>query len=328
MKRVLVTGGCGFIGSHVIDELLLDPEVSEIINVDKLGIGSKISNVARDEKILNYYVDICSSELGQIISQHRPTHIIHLAAESHVDRSISDPLSFVHSNVFGTNVLLECARTIVPDARIVHVSTDEVYGHLESDGFPFVETTPIAPRSPYSATKAGSDLLALAYRNTYNLNVVVTRCCNNYGPRQHEEKLIPTIIRSLVEGKCVPVYGKGDNIREWIYVKDHAKALVEICFSNHKQEVYNIYGVSRRENKELVELIIEKLTSIDTSYIRESGKYIEYVKDRPGHDFCYKMSTLFNDIKSLTAQKDFLSGIQETILYYKYKYEKEDKTTF
>ncbi|MGA1049583.1 MAG: GDP-mannose 4,6-dehydratase [Minisyncoccia bacterium] len=175
MSKVLVTGGCGFIGSHVIDELLTDNNVKEIINIDKLGVGSDINNVAVDPRITNYYIDICNDEIYNIFEKHKPEYIIHLAAESHVDRSIANPLSFVNSNVMGTGNILEGMRRYVPKARMVHVSTDEVYGHLNHDDYPFLEDTPMNPRSPYSASKAGSDMLAFSYKSTYGLDITVTK---------------------------------------------------------------------------------------------------------------------------------------------------------
>lgn len=326
----LVTGGCGFIGSHVIDELLKNNYFKKIINIDKLGVGSDINNVKSDPRIQNYYQDICHEKTKEIFETHKPGYVIHLAAESHVDRSITDPLSFVNSNVIGTGRLLECIRTEVPDARVIHVSTDEVYGHLHEDDDPFLEDTLLDPRSPYSASKAGSDLLALSYRNTYNMNVTVTRCCNNYGPRQHIEKLIPTVLSKLCSGKKIPVYGNGLNVREWIYVTDHAKALIEALFIRDPKPVYNIHGTVRYYNTELIKLIIDKLEEIDKRYYRSNNieDYIEFVADRPGHDLCYKIATKFNDIESLTSQQSFSSGIAETIHYYKLKYEEENKTAF
>lgn len=322
----LVTGGCGFIGSHVIDELLKDSSIEKIINIDKLGVGSDINNVAADDRVVNYYIDICNEEIYNIFKKHKPGYIIHLAAESHVDRSISDPLSFVHSNVVGTSNLLECFRSIVPTARMIHVSTDEVYGHLSPEDEPFTEETPLDPRSPYSASKAGSDVLALSYKNTYNLNITVTRCCNNYGPRQHCEKLIPTIFRTLHTGKSVPVYGDGSNIREWIYVVDHAKALLEILYKKDAKPIYNIYGAKRYQNIDLIRKIIKQLISINEHYDRGSllSNYVEFVSDRPGHDLCYKMSSIYNDVKSLENQNNFNDGIIETLLYYRSKYAKKN----
>lgn len=321
-----VTGGCGFIGSHVIDKLLEDTSIEKIINIDKLGVGSDINNVASDPRVVNYYIDICDEELHNIFKEHLPRYIIHLAAESHVDRSITDPLSFVNSNVVGTGNVLECMRKYVPCARMIHVSTDEVYGHLDFDDEPFFETTPLDPRSPYSASKAGSDVLALSYRNTYNLDITVTRCCNNYGPRQHDEKLIPTVLRTLLSGKKVPVYGNGKNMREWIYVVDHAKALIEILDITNSKPIYNIYGKRREENLKLITSIIVELNNNDKKYNRgyEIEDYVEFVTDRPGHDLCYKMSSIYNDIDALNQQEKFNIGLAKTILYYKSKYEKKD----
>ena len=325
-KIYLVTGGCGFIGSHVIDELLKDNSIQKIINIDKLGVGSDINNVAADDRVVNYYIDICDDNLHNIFKEHLPGYIIHLAAESHVDRSIADPLSFVSSNVVGTGNVLECMRKYVPDARMVHVSTDEVYGHLHPEDEPFTENTPLDPRSPYSASKAGSDVLALSYRNTYKSDITVTRCCNNYGPRQHSEKLIPTVLRTLHEGKKVPVYGNGENIREWIYVTDHAKALLEILHKENCNPVYNIYGKHRVQNIKLINDIIVELINIDKKYSRgyEIEDYVEFVADRPGHDLCYKMSSIYDDLNTLKHQKKFNSGLIETLLYYKEKHEKKD----
>lgn len=324
----LVTGGCGFIGSHVIDELLLDPTVEKIINIDRLSVGSDINNTAVDPRVINHYIDICDEELFNIFKKYLPGKIIHLAAESHVDRSISDPLSFVRSNVIGTGNILECIRNVVPNARMVHVSTDEVYGHLDFDGEPFSEDTPLDPRSPYSASKAGSDVLALSYRTTYNMDITVTRCCNNYGPRQHDEKLIPTVLRTLINGKKIPVYGNGENVREWIYVTDHAKALIEILHKTDPKPVYNIYGRQRERNIRLINEIIVELISIDNRYSKgyEIEDYVEYVTDRPGHDLCYKMQSKYDEIDSLKTQEKFNAGLVKTILYYKSKYEKEDQT--
>jgi dTDP-glucose 4,6-dehydratase len=325
-KIYLVTGGCGFIGSHVIDELLKDNSIQKIINIDKLGVGSDINNVATDPRVINYYIDICDEELHNIFKKHLPGYIIHLAAESHVDRSITDPLSFVNSNVVGTGNVLECMRKYVPDARMVHVSTDEVYGHLHYDDYPFLETTPINPRSPYSASKAGSDMLAFSYRTTYELDITVTRCCNNYGPRQHDEKLIPTIFRTLHKGKKIPVYGDGKNMREWIFVSDHAKALLEILHIENARSLYNIWGEKRYENIELIRKIIKHLVNVNERYDRGYliTNYIEFVADRPGHDLCYKMESIYNNIDSLKTQINFDDGIIKTLLYYKSKYEKKD----
>jgi len=322
----LVTGGCGFIGSHVIDELLKNKNIEKIINIDKLGVGSDINNVAQNPRVVNYYTDICDEKINTIFEEYLPGYIIHLAAESHVDRSISDPLSFVNSNVVGTGNILECMRKYVPDARMVHVSTDEVYGHLHHDDYPFLETTPLSPRSPYSASKAGSDMLAFSYRSTFGLDITVTRCCNNYGPRQHNEKLIPTIFRTLHQGKKVPVYGDGTNMREWIYVSDHAKAILEILYIEDSKSLYNIWGAERFQNIDLIRKIIKHLINVDERYDRGYliSNYIEYVTDRPGHDLCYKMESIYNNIETLKNQINFDDGIIKTLSYYKSKYEKKD----
>jgi dTDP-glucose 4,6-dehydratase len=320
MKKYLITGGCGFIGSHVIDELLNISDV-EIFNIDKMGVGSSLDNVSTDLRVKNFLIDICDVQTLTVIEACRPDYIIHLAAESHVDRSIDNPISFIESNVNGTANILEAMRRFAPNARMVHVSTDEVYGHLHPEDDPFTEQTPLDPRSPYSASKAGSDVLALSYKNTYGLDITVTRCCNNYGPKQHDEKLIPTVIRSLVTGKKIPVYGNGQNIREWIYAKDHAKAIIEALYIGTKS-VYNIYGTERYDNIGLINKIIETLIKHDTKYDRGSAidSYIEYVADRPGHDLCYKMASIYDDIYSLKNQIDFNKGIKETIVHYVDKY--------
>jgi dTDP-glucose 4,6-dehydratase len=313
----LITGGCGFIGSHIIDVLLDSYEDIRIINIDKLGVGSDINNVRKDERVINHYIDICDEEIFDIFKKFTPDYIIHCAAESHVDRSISDPIAFVDSNVKGTANILEGVRRFVSKARMVHVSTDEVYGHLHQDDPPFTELSQIDPISPYSASKAGSDMLAFSYRNTYNLDITVTRCCNNYGPRQHSEKLIPTIIRSIVGGKQVPVYGDGQNIREWIYVTDHAKAIIEILHKQSARRLYNIYGVTTISNLVIIDTIINALVELYPQYKRDSkDSYIKFVKDRDGHDFKYAMSSIYDEVDSLKRQNNFNEGIITTLLYY------------
>lgn len=319
MKKTtyFITGGCGFIGSHIIDVLLDSFENILIINIDKLGVGSDINNVRKDSRVINHYVDICDEKIFSIFKEYTPDYVIHCAAESHVDRSISDPIAFVDSNVKGTANILECVRRFAPSARMVHVSTDEVYGHLHQDEPPFTELSQIDPRSPYSASKAGSDMLAFSYRNTYNLDITVTRCCNNYGPRQHSEKLIPTIIRSIVEGKQVPVYGDGQNIREWIYVTDHAHALIEILHKQSARRLYNIYGITTISNLVIIDTIIDALIELYPQYKRDSKEsYIKFVKDRDGHDFKYAMSSIYDEVDSLKHQNNFNEGIITTLLYY------------
>lgn len=318
--KYLVTGGCGFIGSYVIEQLLKNTD-NLIINVDKMGAGSSVNNVSKDERVTNYFIDICDEKIFNIIEAYRPDYIVHLAAESHVDRSITNPLGFVESNVNGTANILEGMRQFAPKARMVHVSTDEVYGHLKIGEVPFTELTYLDPRSPYSASKASSDLLALSYRSTYGLDITVTRCCNNYGPRQDNEKLIPTIIRSVVCGDNIPMYGNGLNIREWIHAEDHAKALLYVLHHLPRQRVYNLYGTEEINNVTIINTIIDEIVKQYPEYKRESGQYVESVKDRQGHDFRYAMSTVNDDVVPLHKQRNFFKqGIPETVKYYVEKY--------
>lgn len=301
----LVTGACGFIGSHVVDELLKRDDVLRIYVLDNLAAGSNFENLSKDDRVRLMVCDIakpnCTDDLPKI------DYILHLAAESHVDRSITDPMGFIRTNVVGTNNILELART--DHARMVHVSTDEVYGHLGPDDDPFTEDTCLAPRSPYSSSKASSDLIALSYGTTFNTNVSITRCCNNYGPRQHTEKLIPTVITSLKEGKKIPVYGDGKNVREWIHVVDHARAIIEVLFEGEQGGVYNIPGSCELTNLELIEKIIKATKGKDAKV----EDYIEFVEDRAGHDFRYSLSSK-HQLASVFNQREF--NLDDTIEFY------------
>lgn len=304
-KNYLVTGAAGFIGSHVVDLLLERDDVQKIYVVDFLGAGSNIENLSKDPRVELIVSDLVSSNW-----QDRLPHIdyiLHLAAESHVDRSIEDPMAFIKSNVVGTVNVLEIARE--DRARMVHVSTDEVYGHLGLEDDPFTEETCMSPRSPYSSSKASSDLIALSYSTTYNTNVSITRCCNNYGPRQHTEKLIPTVITSLKEGKRIPVYGDGKNIREWIHVTDHAKAIIEVLFNGKQGEVYNIPGSCELSNLELIKRIVKAAKGSNTNV----QDYIEFVQDRAGHDFRYSLATK-HKLSAVANQRDF--NLDDTIKFY------------
>lgn len=314
IKNYLVTGGLGFIGSYVIDELLKLGDSVRITNVDKLGVGSDRSNIKDDYRVTNLYMDIAENEF----IKHLPKidFIIHLAAESHVDRSITDPLTFIDSNVRGTANILEIAKK--NGARMVHVSTDEVYGHLLPGEPPFTEEHPLKPRSPYSASKASSDLLALSYVNTYGTDVSITRCCNNYGPRQHSEKLIPTVVRSIVKGFAVPVYGTGENIREWIHANDHARAIIEVLETGEKGQVYNIVGKKLVTNLELINHIISIIEEKHPQYSRDTD-YIHFVTDRLGHDFKYELTSK-HKLKAVKEQRDFC--LADTVDYYVRKYSK------
>ncbi len=312
-KRYLVTGGCGFIGSYVIEELLKDENADiEVVCVDKMGVGADLKHIPINDPRLTHMVrDISSSCFTEFLG--RVDYILHLAAESHVDRSITNPLAFVDSNVIGTANVLELCKE--DHARMVHVSTDEVYGHLQLDEEPFTEEHPLKPRSPYSASKASSDLLVQSYITTYGLNASITRCCNNYGPRQHNEKLIPTVIRSLAQGQPIPVYGKGDNIREWIHARDHAKAIIEVLHKEDAAELYNIPGSAEFTNLDLIDRIIETVVGKVPRYRRQ--EYIKFVEDRAGHDFKYAISTKHN-LDAVANQQKF--DLSETVDYYLGKY--------
>ena len=312
-KTYLVTGGCGFIGSYVIEELLKDKDADiQVLCVDKMGVGSDLKHLPLNDDRLKHIVrDISSSSFTEFIG--KVDYILHLAAESHVDRSITNPLAFIDSNVIGTANVLELCKQ--DHARMVHVSTDEVYGHLQLHEEPFTEEHPLKPRSPYSASKASSDLLVQSYITTFGINASITRCCNNYGPRQHNEKLIPTVIRSLAQGQYIPVYGKGDNIREWIHARDHAKAIIEVLHKEDAAELYNIPGSAEFTNLELIDQIIETVVDKAPRYKRQ--EYIKFVEDRAGHDFKYAISTK-HALTAVAYQQEF--DLSDTVDCYLYKY--------
>jgi len=304
-KNYLVTGAAGFIASHVVDQILERDDVEKLFVIDFLGDGSNIENLSNDPRVNLIVQDLCNLSWKEKLPNI--DYILHLAAESHVDRSIKDPMAFIKSNVISTVNVLELARE--DRARMVHVSTDEVYGHLDLEDDPFTEETCMSPRSPYASSKASSDLIALSYSTTYNTNVSITRCCNNYGPRQHTEKLIPTVITSLKEGKKIPVYGDGKNIREWIHVTDHARAIVEVLFDGKRGEVYNIPGSCQLTNLELIEKIIKATKGKDVKV----EDYIEFVEDRAGHDFRYSLTTK-HKLSAVANQRDF--NLDDTIKFY------------
>lgn len=332
--KLLVTGGAGFIGSAVIRHIIKNTR-DEVINVDKLtyaGNLESLASVSDNERYVFEQVDICDrAEVDRVLAEHQPDAIMHLAAESHVDRSIDGPAAFIETNIVGTYTLLEAARqywqTMEPSARqsfrFHHISTDEVYGDLphpaESEGATrhlFTEQTSYAPSSPYSASKASSDHLVRAWRRTYGLPTLVTNCSNNYGPYHFPEKLIPLMILNALEGKPLPVYGKGDQIRDWLYVEDHARALYKVVTQGKPGETYNIGGHNEKQNLEVVQAlcdILQELAPGNADY----GDLITYVADRPGHDRRYAIdSGKIQRELGWVPEETFESGIRKTVQWY------------
>jgi dTDP-glucose 4,6-dehydratase len=324
--RVLVTGGAGFIGSAVC-RLLLGTHGIPVINVDKLTYAANprsLESIAGDSRYAFERVDICDgAAIKAIFARYQPTAVIHLAAESHVDRSITAAGQFIQTNVLGTYQLLETAREycerLAPEQRhgfrIVHVSTDEVYGSLGPSGR-FNEQTPYKPSSPYSASKAASDHLAHAWHKTYGLPVIVSNCTNNYGPRQFPEKLIPLTILNALEGKPLPVYGNGSNVRDWLHVDDHARGLIALLKLGNAGEKYNFGGDSERTNLSVVESICDILDRIVPAH-RPRRSLINFVVDRPGHDLRYAIdaSKAYRELGWKPLQ-DFETGLEHTVRWY------------
>ncbi|MFD1136162.1 dTDP-glucose 4,6-dehydratase [Paenibacillus urinalis] len=309
--KLLVTGGAGFIGSNFIHYMLKQHSDISIINFDKLTYAGNLENLTAIENLPNYSFvqgDICDSELvNQVIQQEKVDVIVNFAAESHVDRSISDPTIFVHTNVVGTQVLLEAARTNKV-YKYIQISTDEVYGSLGETGY-FTEETPISPNSPYSASKAGADLLVRSYHETFGMNVNITRCSNNYGPYHFPEKLIPLMITNALEDNQLPVYGDGLNVRDWLHVSDHAAAIDLVIRKGKPGEVYNIGGHNERRNIEIVKLILDALD--------KPQDLIKYVDDRQGHDRRYAIDpTKITNELGWEPKYTFDLGIQDTIEWY------------
>ncbi|MEC7690262.1 MAG: dTDP-glucose 4,6-dehydratase [Pseudomonadota bacterium] len=334
-KTILVTGGAGFIGSAVVRHLINDTEHT-VINVDKLtyaGNLESLTTVSDSDRYFFEKVDICDAdEVKRVFTTHQPDIVMHLAAESHVDRSIDGPGEFIQTNVVGTYTLLEQARAYwsklegekKDSFKFHHISTDEVYGDLphpdeveEGTELPlFTETTPYAPSSPYSASKASSDQLVRAWLRTYKLPTLVTNCSNNYGPYHFPEKLIPLVILNALAGKDLPVYGKGNQIRDWLYVEDHARALVVVALNGEIGETYNIGGHNEKQNIDVVKTICTILDDVKP----KSTKYAEqitYVTDRPGHDMRYAIdASKIQKELGWTPQETFESGIRKTVEWY------------
>ncbi len=326
-RAVLVTGGAGFIGSNFLLRMVPRyPDVS-FVNLDALTYAGNPMNLEALESAPNYtfvHGDIADAALVQsLFATHRFTTVVHFAAESHVDRSIMAPLSFVHTNTVGTVVLLEAARqawrgdaSYTGDYRFFHVSTDEVFGSLGDDGL-FDETTPYDPRSPYSASKAASDHFVRAYYHTYGLPMVLSNCSNNYGPYQFPEKLIPLVIQNAINGEPVPVYGEGTNVRDWLHVHDHCDAIDQLLRYGQTGETYLISGAAERRNIDLVRLLLDLVDDALGRPARTSQALITFVKDRPGHDFRYAIdATKLRDELGWTPTYDLTEGLRATVRWY------------
>ncbi|HEQ3536063.1 TPA: dTDP-glucose 4,6-dehydratase, partial [Vibrio parahaemolyticus] len=323
--KILVTGGAGFIGSAVVRHIIRDTQ-DTVINLDKLTYAGNLESLVDVADSDRYYfeqVDICDrTELDRVFSEHQPDMVMHLAAESHVDRSIDGPAAFIETNVMGTYHLLEAARqywSSLEEAnksafRFHHISTDEVYGDLEGTDDLFTETTSYAPSSPYSASKASSDHLVRAWQRTYGLPTLVTNCSNNYGPYHFPEKLIPLMILNALDGKPLPVYGDGMQIRDWLFVEDHARALYKVVTEGEIGETYNIGGHNEKANIEVVKTIcalLEELRPDKPAGVESYESLITYVKDRPGHDVRYAIdATKIAQELNWTPEETFESGIR------------------
>lgn len=331
MRNILITGGAGFIGSAVVRYIINETE-DHVCNVDKLTYAGNLDSLADVEDSPRYHfeqTDICDARaMAQIFADFQPDVVMHLAAESHVDRSIDDPDAFMQTNVMGTFTLLKVAREHWKNLsaerqvnfRFHHISTDEVYGDLHGSDDLFTETTPYAPSSPYSASKAGSDHLVRAWQRTYGLPVLVTNCSNNYGPYHFPEKLIPLMILKALDGKSLPVYGDGQQIRDWLYVEDHARALYKVATEGVVGETYNIGGHNEKANIDVVKgicSVLEELVPNKPQNVKSYADLITFVNDRPGHDVRYAIDAtkIGNDL-GWKPQETFESGLRKTVQWY------------
>ena len=329
--KILITGGAGFIGSCVVRQALLDPNI-QVVNVDKLTYAGNLASLPETDNNPNYrfsQIDICDAvALDDTFTAHKPDVVMHLAAESHVDRSIDGPEAFMQTNIMGTYQLLEASRRYLTNQpldrqacfRFHHISTDEVYGDLEGPEDLFREDTPYAPSSPYSASKASSDHLVRAWHRTYGLPVLITNCSNNYGPYHFPEKLIPHMILNALAGRPLPVYGDGSQVRDWLYVEDHARALLRVATHGDVGETYNIGGHNERTNLQVVETIcalLEELRPEKPEGINAYADLITFVTDRPGHDLRYAIdaSKIERELGWRPAET-FDSGIRKTVVWY------------
>lgn len=331
--KILVTGGAGFIGSAVVRHLIKETE-HQVVNVDKLTYAGNLESLQLASDSPRYFfeqADICDADaMASVLTRHRPDAVMHLAAESHVDRSIDGPAEFIRTNIVGTYTLLEATRHYwihLPEAlksrfRFHHISTDEVFGDLEGTDVLFNEQTPYAPSSPYSASKASSDHLVRAWQRTYNLPTLITNCSNNYGPYHFPEKLIPHMILNALAGKPLPVYGNGSQVRDWLYVEDHARALITVLTRGKVGETYNIGGHNEKRNLQVVETICDLLDELlplaaGNGQACSYRELITFVKDRPGHDQRYAIdaSKIEREL-SWTPLETFESGIRKTVQWY------------
>ena len=329
-KKILITGGAGFIGSHVVNHFVEKYPDYKIIVLDILTYAANIKNINTNKDKYGFFPDNLTvevnditniNEIDEIFEEYQITDVIHLAAESHVDNSIEDPMTFINTNIIGTVNLLNVAKKYWNDNskenRFYHISTDEVYGDLELDSTPFTENTAYDPSSPYSASKATSDHFVRAYGRTYDLNIVISNCSNNYGPHQHNEKLIPTVINKLINNEKIPVYGTGQNIRDWLWVGDHVKAIDEIFHNGKNKQTYNIGGDNEITNLNLIEKICEEYYKLQNNNDKINKLPIEFVTDRKGHDFRYAVNSnyLQNNL-NWKPTKNIKEGLIETIKYY------------